>query len=93
MPADVKSEAEAAVAEARRALEGDNADTLKAAGDKLTQVAMKVGEAMYKAQAESSQASAAGAAPGGGPDAGARKPNDNVVDAEFEDVSDRKKAS
>ncbi|MGI4951617.1 MAG: molecular chaperone DnaK [Janthinobacterium lividum] len=87
VPAELKTEAETAIAEARRALEGDNAETLKAASDKLTQAAMKVGEAMYKQQAD--------AAPGAGPDAAAAgaKPTENVVDAEFEDVSDRKKAS
>ena len=87
VPAEVKADAEAAVVEARRTLEGDDAVALKAAGDRLTQAAMKVGEAMYKQQGE--------AAAGVAPDAAApgHKPGDNVVDAEFEDVSDRKKAS
>ena len=87
VPAEIKSDAEAAVVEARRALEGDDAAALKSAGDRLTQAAMKVGEAMYKQQSE--------AAAGAAPDAAApgHKPGDNVVDAEFEDVSDRKKAS
>ena len=88
VPAEVKSDAEAAIVEAKRALEGEDAAALKAAGDRLTQAAMKVGEAMYKQQGEAS--AAAGAAPGA--EAG-HKPGDNVVDAEFEDVSDRKKAS
>ena len=86
VPAELKSDAEAAIVEARRALEGDDAAALKAAGDRLTQAGMKVGEAMYKQQGEA----AAGAAPGA--ETG-NKPGDNVVDAEFEDVSDRKKAS
>jgi molecular chaperone DnaK len=89
VPAGVKTEAESALAEARAALEGSDADALKAAGEKLTQAAMKVGEAMYKAEAAAG-ADAAGAAPGS---AGTAKPADNVVDAEFEDVSDHKKAS
>ena len=49
---------------------------------------MKVGEAMYKA--EQAAGPAPEAAPGSGPGA---KPGEKVVDAEFEDVSDRKKAS
>ena len=91
VPAELKSEAEAAIAAARTALGGDDAEALKSANDRLTQAAMKVGEAMYKQQAE--------AAPGAGPEAAAPggaaggKANENVVDAEFEDVSDRKKAS
>ena len=84
VPADIKAEAESAIADARKALEGNDAEALKAAGERLTQTAMKVGEAMYKAQSEA--APAAEAAPGG-------KPGEKVVDAEFEDVSDRKKAS
>jgi molecular chaperone DnaK len=84
VPADVKTEAETAIADARKALEGEDADALKTANDRLTQVAMKVGEAMYKAGGE--------AGPAEGP-AAQHKPADNVVDAEFEDVSDHKKSS
>ncbi len=84
VPAEMKAEAEAAIAEARAALGGEDADTLKKAGDKLTQVAMKIGEAMYKAQAQAEASPA--------PDA-AGKAGEKVVDAEFEDVSEKKKAS
>ncbi|MGC9270613.1 molecular chaperone DnaK [Acidiphilium sp.] len=80
-----KGEAEAAIAAARSALEGSDLAAIKAATDRLTQVAMRIGEAMYKAQAE------AAAAPGA--EAGAGKPADNVVDAEFEDVDDKKKSA
>ncbi|HTQ72119.1 MAG TPA: molecular chaperone DnaK [Acidocella sp.] len=80
-PAD-QAEAQAAIAEAKSALEGGNAEAVKTASEKLTQVAMKVGEAMYKAQAE------AGAAQPGAESAG---PNgEKVVDADFEDVDDKK---
>ena len=49
---------------------------------------MKIGEAMYKAQAEAGAGpeQAGGTAPGG-------KPDDKVVDAEFEEVDDKKKKS
>ena len=50
-----------AIAEARTALSGEDAEALKRASERLTQVAMKVGEAMYKAQGEQ-----ASAAPGSG---------------------------
>jgi molecular chaperone DnaK len=50
---------------------------------------MKIGEAMYKAQQE-----AGAAGPGGpGPQAGAGKPDEKVVDAEFEEVDDKKKSA
>ena len=86
VPAQQKTEAEAAIAEARTALGGEDADALKKASERLTQAAMQVGQTMYQAE----QASSAGVAPGGEPPhAGGEK----VVDAEFEDVSDKKKAS
>ena len=90
VPAEVKSDAESAIANARTALQGEDADALKAANDRLTQAAMKVGEAMYKQQAETAPGPDAG--PTQGPTAGG-KSGETVVDAEFEDVSDRKKAS
>ncbi len=92
VPAEAKTEAEAAVAAARSALQGEDAEALKSANERLTQAAMKVGEAMYKAQAEASAGSGPEAGPGAGPGAGPA-PDEKVVDAEFEDVSDRKKAS
>ena len=87
VPAQQKGEAEAAIAEARMALAGDDADALKQASDRLTQVAMQVGQAMYQAeQSAGAEAAAGGAEP-------PHQPGEKVVDAEFEDVSDKKKAS
>jgi molecular chaperone DnaK len=84
-----KGEAEAAVAAAKSALEGSDAEALKQASERLSQAAMKVGEAMYKAQAEA--AAQGQAQPGGEPEAG---PNgEKIVDAEFEDVDDKKKSA
>ncbi len=89
VPADVRTEAETAVADAKRALEGQDADAIRQAGERLSQSAMKVGEAMYKAQA------AAGEQPGTAQDqAGGAGPNgERVVDADFEEVDPTKKAS
>jgi len=82
--AQEKGEAEAAVAAAKTALEGGDIDDLKQATDRLGQAAMKIGEAMYKAE----QAAGAPA------DAGAQAhSNDKVVDAEFEEVDENKKKS
>jgi len=77
-----KGEVEAAMATARTALDGGDTDAIKAATEQLSAASMKLGEAIYKAQA------AAEAAPA--PEAGA-KPNDKVVDAEFEDLDPKKK--
>jgi molecular chaperone DnaK len=74
-----KTEAEAAITAARATLDSGDAEALKAATERLSQIAMKIGEAMYKAQ------SAAEAPPAQGP------AGEKVVDAEFEDVDDKKK--
>src|SRR5271163_3110977 len=87
-----KGEAEAAVNAARSAMEGTDIEGLKQATERLSQVAMRIGEAMYKAQAA---AGAPGADPGaaaGGPGT-AGKPDEKVVDAEFEEVDDKKKSA
>jgi molecular chaperone DnaK len=84
--AQEKGEAEAAVAAAKSALEGNDKAALTQAGERLSQAAMKLGEAMYKAQGAD-----AGAAPGaqssGGPG------GEKVVDAEFEEVDEKKKSA
>ena len=85
VPAADKAEAEAAIAEAKSALAGESVDAVKAASEKLTQVMMKVGEAMYKAE----EANA-------GPQPGAESTGPNgekVVDADFEDVDDKNKSA
>ena len=85
--AQEKGEAEAAVAAAKSALEGTDLEAMKQASERLSQAAMKIGEAMYKAQAEAgAQPGPEAAAPGG-------KPDDKVVDAEFEEDDDKKKKS
>jgi molecular chaperone DnaK len=77
-----KGEAESAVAAARSAMEGSDLESLKQATERLSTVSMRIGEAMYKAQAEG------GAAPGAAPEA-----DEKVVDAEFEEVDDKKKSA
>jgi molecular chaperone DnaK len=78
-----RAEAESAIAAARSAMDGTDAAALKMATERLSQASMKIGEAMYKSQSEGpSGPSAGGAAPGG---------DDSVVDAEFEEVDDKKK--
>jgi molecular chaperone DnaK len=82
-----KGEAEAAIAAAKSALETGDAAAIKDAGDRLSQSAMRLGEAMYKAQAEASQAQPAPEAPQSGPN------GEKIVDAEFEEVDDKKKSA
>jgi len=83
--AATKSEVEAAIAAAKTALEGDDADAINAKAQELTQAAMKMGQQIYeREQAQGADAAAAGA----GEDAA---PQEDVVDAEFSEVDEDKK--
>ncbi len=91
-----KGEAEAAVAAARSAMEGSDGEALKQATERLSQVAMQIGEAMYKAQAGAGGPPPGGQAggPGGGEaGGGGAQADDKVVDAEFEEVDEQRKKS
>jgi molecular chaperone DnaK len=80
VPEADKSAIEAALADLKSALEGDDAEAIKAKSQTLAQASMKMGEAMYAAQQPAAEGQAAGAHPGG----------EDVVDAEFEEVDDHK---
>src|SRR3984885_5149447 len=67
---------EDAVSDLKEALKGDDAEAIKAKTNTLAQASMKLGEAMYKQQAES--------------EAGKDAAKDDVVDAEFTEVDDDK---
>jgi molecular chaperone DnaK len=85
-----KSAVEAAIADLKTAMNGDDPAAIKAKTDALAQASMKIGEALYKAGQE-------GGASAGGPSASASAGDDDnaggekVVDADFEEVDDRKK--
>src|SRR5579859_1998660 len=93
LPAQEKGEAEAAIAAARSAMEGNDPDTLKQATERLSQSAMKLGEAMYKSQQADETAQATAQASGAQQSHGGANPDDKVVDAEFEEVDEKKKKS
>ena len=81
--ADEKAAIETALAEAKTALEGDDAEAINTKSQALIQASIKLGEAMYKAQAGGEAGSEEASAPA----------DDGVVDAEFEEVSDDDKKS
>ena len=82
VPADQKKAAEDAVAEAKKALDGQDVDAIKAAGDKLQEMGHKLAEVVYA----STQEQTAGQP---GANAGASA-GDDVVDADYEVVDDDK---
>ncbi len=93
--ADDKKLVEDAVADLKSAVASDDAAQIKAKTDALTQASMKIGEAMYKAQAagagDPNAAPGADAGAGPGADAGAAKADEKVVDADYEEVDDKKR--
>ena len=88
---DDKQAIEAGITELREALEGDDLEAIAAKTEALTQVSMKLGEAMYKASQEEAEAqgAAANASAAAGEDGGNSGSDDGstVVDAEFEEVN------
>ncbi|MBE6449370.1 MAG: molecular chaperone DnaK [Alphaproteobacteria bacterium] len=72
-----------AVEELKKASEGDNLDEINNKTEALMNASMKLGEAMYKAQQEQAAAGADANASAGSDDA---KKDDDVVDADFEEV-------
>ncbi len=93
--ADAKA-AEEAIEEGRRALSDGKLDALNSAIESLTKASHRIAESLYKAQQAAGAAAGGGAGPtggAGGPSAGgAQQPGgqDNVVDAEFVDVDDKR---
>ena len=78
--ADVKSKAEAAIADAKKALEGSDVEAIKAAGESLQSVAYELAQVAYAdAQQQTDGA------------AGAQSADDDVVDADYEVVDDEDK--
>ena len=87
--ADTRGKIETASAALKKAMEGEDVAEIQRLSEELTQASHKVAEAMYK---EASAAGAAGAAPGSDAGAGAdaSAADDDVVDADFEEVKDKK---
>jgi molecular chaperone DnaK len=77
--AEEKSTIETAVTDLKAALESDDAEAISSKTQTLLQASMKLGEAMYKAQTGEAEAASGEEA----------KPDDGVVDAEFEEVDDQ----
>ena len=73
---------------AEEAMKGTDKDAIEARTQALAQAAQKLGEKMYAQQG--AQGGQAQGAPGGGQQAGGKGDDGDVVDAEFEEVKDKK---
>ncbi|MEM0921835.1 MAG: molecular chaperone DnaK [Pseudomonadota bacterium] len=86
----IRDDIEAAMAELKTELEGENPEAITAKSQALAEAAMKMGEAIYKAEMEKAETAEAEAQAEEG-DAPRDGNADDVVDAEFEEVDDDKK--
>ncbi|RCV90414.1 molecular chaperone DnaK [Billgrantia montanilacus] len=80
-----KQAIETAIGDLEEALKGDDKDDIQAKLDKLTEASGNLAQKMYAEQAEAAQQGGGD----GGEDAG--KPDEDVVDAEYEEVNDDQK--
>ena len=78
--ADLKGKTEAAIADAKKALEGSDIEAIKSSSEALQSVAYELAQIVY-ADAQQASGAADGAAAAG---------DDDVVDADFEVVDDDK---
>ncbi|MEE8098320.1 MAG: molecular chaperone DnaK [Hyphomicrobium sp.] len=93
--ATAKPDVEKAIADVKEALGAEDAERIQSTTAELAQAAMKIGEAIYAAQqgAGDDSGGEAGTGEAGSGDAAASSGDDNVVDADFEEVKDDKKKS
>jgi molecular chaperone DnaK len=82
--AEDKGAIESALSDLKGVLEGEDAEAIKEKTNALAEASMKLGEAMYKASQAEAEAKAAG---------GDKPAEDDVVDADFEEVKDDKKSA
>ncbi|MFC1515132.1 molecular chaperone DnaK [Thermodesulfobacteriota bacterium] len=89
--AETKSKVEAAIEPLKKAMEGEDTEEIKRLSEELTNASHKLAEAMYQQASQEGQQQA-------GPDAGgpeqpgaSAEPDDDVVDADFEEVKDEEK--
>lgn len=83
VPAEEKEKVEAAIADLKTALEGEDAEDIKAKTEELTQASMKIGEIAYKKAQEEAQAEQGDDAE---QPAGASDDDDDAIDADFTDL-------
>jgi molecular chaperone DnaK len=93
VPAAEKQTVEAAIADLKTVTSGEDLAAIKAKTQTLLQAAQRIGEAMYKAEGAGAAGPQPGAGPGAGPQPGQGNAggDDKVVDADFEEVDEKKR--
>jgi molecular chaperone DnaK len=86
-----KQAIESAIAALKSVTAGEDVSAIRSRSEALAQAAMKMGEALYKAQAAGAESPQPGAQPGTRPGAEGGAGDEKVVDADFEEVDEQKK--
>jgi len=86
VPAEVRTEVEEAIAEAKKALEGEDIEEVKSTMTKLSTVSQKIGEAIYAADSAAGETGASDAAGDETPSSD----DEDIVDAEIVDEDETK---
>ncbi len=89
--AETKAGVEAALAEAKTALEGDDVEAISAKAQALTEAAMKMGQQIYEQEQQSASASAGDAGADAGDGSQSSGAEEEVVEAEFSEVDEDSK--
>ncbi len=89
--AETRAKVEAATADLKKAMELEDAADIKSKCEALTQVSHKLAEAMYQQAAQSEQAAAGSGDQTGNQENAGAQADDDVVDADFEEVKEDKK--
>jgi molecular chaperone DnaK len=89
--ASEKKAIEEAIESAKKAMESEDLTTIKSASDNLTQTSHKLAEAMYAKASQQPEGAQAEAGQGQESETGAKEPEEEVVDADFEEVKDDQK--
>ncbi len=90
LDAPEKEKIEAALKDAEAALKGDDKEAIEAKTEALMAASQKLGEKVYAESQAAAGAGAAADAAEGAAAAGAKPADDNVVDADFKEVKDKK---
>jgi molecular chaperone DnaK len=89
--AATKSKVEATIEPLKKAMEGDNADEIRRLSEELTQASHKLAEAMYQQASQKDAQQHGGAGASGNQEAGSSTADEDVVDADFEEVKEDNK--
>ncbi len=89
--AETKSKVEASIEPLKKAMEGEDPEEIKRLSEELTQASHKLAEAVYQKASQADAQEQAGAEAEGQEQPGASAPDEDVVDADFEEVNDDEK--